>query len=242
MGPAGPTGARSRQRCHCHYRRPIIFDRGRHRRSEPGRGLTLSMEGRNSPWKDETAGRFANEKRALLASTRRSKTGYSLSPQSLRDIPAGAALLLPSPNGSTLCGHTNGKPTFTACLRNASAVAAHVAARARRIAVIPAGERWPDDTLRPCVEDLVGAGAALTLLPGRWSPEAEIAIAAFERLRGDLATSFAACASGKELTARGFFCDIELAAQYDVSRAVPMLEGDRFVDAADPHLDCNAHM
>jgi 2-phosphosulfolactate phosphatase len=67
---------------------------------------------------------------------------------------------------------------------------------------------------------------------GRQSPEAEIAVAVFEQLRGDLAGSVAACTSGKELAERGFHCDVELAAGYSVGRAVPMLAGDRFFDVS----------
>src|SRR5208283_3811293 len=74
-------------------------------------------------WRDSSAEAFAQSKGALLASPR-SAGGYSLSPPSLRSIPAGAGLVLPSPNGSTLCTMAGAVTTFTACLRNCRAVAA----------------------------------------------------------------------------------------------------------------------
>jgi 2-phosphosulfolactate phosphatase len=183
-------------------------------------------------WKDDSAARFAEEKHAHVASSRRSQVAFSLSPASVRAIPPGTALVLPSPNGSTLCLSVNHVPTFTACFRNAPAVAAHVARSAARVAVIPAGEHWDDDTLRPCLEDWIGAGAVLSLLTGRRSPEAELAVAAFEHFRGDLAGALSRCGSGKELVEGGFRCDVELASEYGVSSAVPMLMGDRFVNCA----------
>jgi len=183
-------------------------------------------------WKDDSAVRFAAEKHAYIASDRRSRDTYSLSPASLQTIPAGPALVLPSPNGSTLCLSANSVPTFTACFRNAPAVAAHVSRFAARVSVIPAGERWDDDTLRPCWEDWIGAGAVLSSLSGRRSPEAELAVAAFERFRGDLAGPLSRCGSGKELVERGFHCDVDLASEYAVSSAVPMRADDRFVNCA----------
>ena len=183
-------------------------------------------------WKDDSAARFAEEKHALVASSRRSEVAYSLSPASVRTIPAGTALVLPSPNGSTLCLGVNHVPTFTACLRNAPAVAARLARSAVQVAVIPAGEHWDDGTLRPCLEDWIGAGAVLSLLTGRRSPEAELAVAAFERFRADLAGALSHCGSGKELVESGFRCDVELASEYGVSSAVPMLADGRFVNCA----------
>ena len=180
------------------------------------------------PWKDDSAARFAEEKQAQLASITRSRDAYSLSPASVQAIPAGTALVLPSPNGSTLCLNSHGVPSFTACLRNAPAVAAHLAKCAPCVAVIPAGERWRDDTLRPCVEDWIGAGAVLSLLPGKRSPEAELAVAAFEFFRGDLAGALSRCGSGVELVKRGFRRDVELASEYGVSSAAPILRAGRF--------------
>jgi 2-phosphosulfolactate phosphatase len=185
-------------------------------------------------WKDDSAAQFAKEKHAQLACGRRSQSSYSLSPASLRGIPSETLLVLPSPNGSTLSLGANQVPTFTACLRNAHAIAAHVARFARRVALIPAGERWSDDSLRPCLEDWIGAGAVLSLLGGRRSPEADLAVAAFERFRGDLVGALSRCSSGQELIERGFGCDVELASEYAVSSAVPQLAGDRFVDCSRP--------
>jgi 2-phosphosulfolactate phosphatase len=180
-------------------------------------------------WRDEMAAGFAASKGAALAS-RTDAGGYSLSPSSLQAIPRGTALVLPSPNGSTLSLRATGT-VFTACLRNAGAVAARARECGSQIAVIPAGERWSDGSLRPALEDLIGAGAVLDGLPGRLSPEAEAAVAAFDRFRHSLPDVLLRCSSGKELVERGLARDVELAADYGASSTVPMLKEDRFVDA-----------
>jgi len=185
------------------------------------------------PWGDKSAGRFARYKGALLASDRAS-AGYSLSPASLRFIPAQTLLVLPSPNGSTLSLSTNGVPTFTACLRNAPAVAKRAAACGPRIVVIPAGERWESNSLRPCLEDLIGAGAVLAEMDGTLSPEAELAVSAFAHFRQTLFDAISRCGSGKELSQKAFTVDIELAAEYAVSSSAPVLAGDRFIDDCSP--------
>jgi 2-phosphosulfolactate phosphatase len=183
-------------------------------------------------WRDNSAEAFAASKGALLAAPRSAHGEYSLSPASLQSIPANTALVLPSPNGSTLCLHASGAVTFTACLRNSAAVAARARACGSRIAVIPAGEQWSDGSLRPAIEDLIGAGAVLAELPGRLSPEAESAVAVFERFRHNLDDVLARCRSGRELVERGFSRDVALAAEYASSSAAPVLRGDRFVNEA----------
>jgi len=182
------------------------------------------------PWRDASAEAFAASKGAALASARSALGKYSLSPASLEFISRHTALVLPSPNGSALSLLAGTVvPTFTACFRNCAAVAARLARYGPRIAVIPAGEQWSDGSLRPAVEDLTGAGAVLALLPGRLSPEAELAVAAFERFRANLHDALARSISGRELV-ESFARDIELAAAYGSSSAVPLLQGDRFVN------------
>src|SRR5688572_5117237 len=122
-------------------------------------------------FKDVTAGPYAASVGAVLAGSREAG-GYSLSPASLREIPAGTKLVLPSPNGATLTLLAGDAPVLAGCLRNAAAVAACAATFGGPIGVIPAGERWPDGTLRPAVEDLIGAGAVISRLGGAKSPEA----------------------------------------------------------------------
>ena len=53
-------------------------------------------------WKDTSAKQFAADKGAILAGGRGDGGAYTLSPASLRSIPAETLLVLPSPNGSTL--------------------------------------------------------------------------------------------------------------------------------------------
>jgi len=181
-------------------------------------------------WNDELAADFACRQGALPASRR--GRGYSLSPYSLREVPAGAAIVLPSPNGSALCLESRAGATFTACLRNCAAVAEKVRNYGGTVTVIPAGERWKDGSLRPCLEDLIGAGAVLARLPGSRSPEAEMAVTVFERFRDNLAAVLANCGSGKELIAVGFAADVAMAAEYSVSSVAPILLGDRFKPSA----------
>jgi len=146
-------------------------------------------------WRDDSAAAFAASKGALLAS-HVSEGGYSLSPASLQSIAAGTALVLPSPNGSALSLSVGDTITFTACIRNCGAVATGAREYGSHISAIPAGEKWSDGSLRPAIEDLIGAGALLASLPGRLSPEAEIAVAAFERFRRSLYDVLVRCSSG----------------------------------------------
>lgn len=175
--------------------------------------------------KDESAEHFAATIGALVADSRHTPGSFSLSPASLQTIPFGTKLILPSPNGSTLSLGTGDTPTLAGCLRNAKAVADAAQQMGRKIAVIPAGERWrTNGTLRPAFEDMVGAGAIIRHLQGSKSPECQSAEAVFGAAEADLATLLAACSSGKELIEGGFGEDVTLASAYNVSDTVPQLQ------------------
>ena len=174
--------------------------------------------------KRELAQAYADSVGALLADfNRETQSGFSLAPSSLVTIPAGTRLVLPSPNGSTLTLATGDVPTFAASLRNVNAVASALRQLGRRISVIPAGERWQDGSLRPALEDLLGAGAIIQQLPGSKSPEAEMAVATYARFANELRQTIWQCGSGKELVGRGVAEDVELAVALNVSDAVPRL-------------------
>ena len=159
---------------------------------------------------------------ALLAAPR--GEGYSLSPDSWQSAPPDLRVVLPSPNGAVLslkaAGHGH---VLAGCLRNRTAVAAHAAALGGPIAIIPAGERWKDGTLRPSLEDLVGAGAIIALLPGKRSPEAMMAESAWKSVEHDLSSTIRLCSSGRELIERGFAEDLEQAAKLDEDKVAPQL-------------------
>jgi 2-phosphosulfolactate phosphatase len=173
---------------------------------------------------DDTALAYAQSQQALLASfERKSKSGYTLSPTSLLNIPAGTRLVLPSPNGSALSLASGSVPTFAACLRNAQAIARAVSKVGTRISLIPAGEKWKDGTLRPAIEDWIAAGAVISQLTGSRSPEAHLAEMAFLTVHSELATYLAQCSSAKELIGKGFARDVDLAFALDVSDTAPIL-------------------
>ena len=157
----------------------------------------------------------------------------SLAPRSLAGVAPGDLVVLPSANGShcSSLAAATGRTVVGACLRNAAAVGAWVLHRGGPVGVIACGERWPDGSLRPAVEDLIGAGALVAALAplagGRsCSPEAEAARVAFEAAAGDLATVLGECASGRELRAKGLGEDIAWAAAAGISDAVPVLGAD----------------
>lgn len=176
---------------------------------------------------------------AKPASKARSQTQPSLSPAGMMKLPAAEAIVLPSPNGARCSLAATASHIFCGSLRNASAVAQAAAGAGERVLVVPAGETWPDGSMRVAFEDLVGAGAIIIRLGGELSPEARAAAAAFEDARPSLRARLFACPSGSELIERGFSEDVELASQMDASEAVPMLMLHRMryrTAAPDPEL------
>jgi 2-phosphosulfolactate phosphatase len=137
--------------------------------------------------------------------------------------------VLPSPNGSTLTLKTGQIPTFTGCLRHYQAVAAAAQTVGPKIAVIPAGEIWPDGRLRPALEDWLGAGAIISQLSGKVSPEARAALAAFRELASEIEPLLRQCGSGKELIERGFEDNVALASALNVSNCAPRLVNGAYI-------------
>lgn len=173
-------------------------------------------------WRDESARVFAESVGAELAD-KRGSSRYSLSPASLMTISKETRIVLPSPNGSSLSLAAEATPTLTGCLRNCRAVALAAMSYGSQIAVVPAGERWSDGSLRPSFEDFIGAGAIINYLGGSLSPEAQTAAIAYRNFQDSLEDLIKQCGSGKELVERGFEQDVELAAELNVSDCVPTL-------------------
>lgn len=181
-------------------------------------------------WNDQTAADYAKSMNALLASKDRKSThSYSLSPASMINIPAQTRLVLPSPNGAFLTLCTGKTPTLVGCLRNCKSIANFAQNYGTKIAIIPAGERWEDGSLRPALEDLIGAGAIISYLTGKLSPEAEAAQAVFQNIK-DILTTLKKSSSGKELIARGFEKDVELAADINSSTCTPMFINNAYIN------------
>ena len=197
-------------------------------------------------WKDKRAEEYAAAHTAVLAVGRLEALsldggeprGVSLSPAAMANVTGVERLVLPSPNGSTISlrprfdrGDGRGGEPAQRERRRGSQLAPLLRDGAS-LAVVPAGERWPDDTLRPCVEDLWGAGAVIAGLVDLGvtglGPEARVAEQAFRAVRSELASELAACAGGVELAAAGFADDVTVAGRLDVSRVVPVLEDGAF--------------
>lgn len=197
-------------------------------------------------WLDDAAADVARREGATLAVPRpvAGPEDVSLAPASLRSAPPMEAVVLPSPNGSTLAVSLAGigARVVAASLRNRAAVGSWVAARLAEdplasVLVVPSGERWPDDSLRPAAEDLWGAGGVVDAIvtvtgkPADASPEARSARAAYLDVAGDLETALRETGSGRELVDNGYPDDVEIAAELDSSSVVPELRHGRFVAA-----------
>ncbi len=194
-------------------------------------------------WEQADAPAYARDRAAVLAVTRQEAGpgAVTLSPQSVRSAAALDRVVLPSPNGSALSFalQDSGVRVVAGCLRNRAAVAAALLRILHddlaTVALVPAGERWPDDTLRPAIEDFWGAGAIAAALgdagfesSGSFSPECRSAAAAFRAVEADIAAALADCASGRELLERGYAGDVAIAAEVDASSVVPTLVEDCF--------------
>lgn len=212
----------------------------------------------------ESAAEFARSRQAELAVGRRAVSAarpWSLSPAALRRAPFVPRLVLPSPNGSAICaaaaegasagageaGSAAGAggafvgvdavTVIAGCLRNAAAVGRFLRGSPGPVTVIAAGERWPDGSLRPALEDLLGAGAILAALRGpgglgSLSPEAEAARVCFEAT-ADVVAAVSGCASGRELIEGGFGDDVAIAAEIGACLMVPVLAGGAFTAVPD---------
>ncbi len=186
---------------------------------------------------------------------------WSLSPAALRRAPFTPRLVLPSPNGSAICASAaaggGAAMVIAGCLRNAAAVGRFLHERMLpgghgppgghglpggrslpggrgalgTVAVIAAGERWPDGSLRPALEDLLGAGAVISALAACGvrvlSPEAAAARACFEGT-ADIAAAVTGSVSGRELADRGFGEDVVIAVESGSSPVVPLLADGAF--------------
>lgn len=192
-------------------------------------------------WRDAAARAFADSVHALLADGG-DPAGPSLSPSSMDALAPGTSLVLPSPNGSTcaILASEAGAQVVAGCLRNAAAVGAWADKAGGPVTVIACGEKWPDGSLRPSLEDLLGAGAILAAMTGGPSggpsPEAREAIAAFRDAAHRLPEVLGQCASGRELSEKGWQADIGYAAQLNVSTTVPVLTDGAFRPGAAPGL------
>ncbi|MDY7100938.1 MAG: 2-phosphosulfolactate phosphatase [Actinomycetota bacterium] len=198
-----------------------------------GRGATVFPY----RWKDGSAAGFAREVGAVLAGPG-GEPGLSLSPISLLALGPGDRVVLPSPNGSTcaaVAAEHGAEVVVAACLRNATAVARWLDRQraVRTVTVIAGGERWPDGTLRPALEDHLGAGAVVAALADTLSPEARAAADLWHATAPRVAAAIADCASGREQVARGWDGDLRYATEVDASATVPVLRDGAFVDAAD---------
>jgi 2-phosphosulfolactate phosphatase len=181
------------------------------------------------PWGDPSAEEFARKHGAELAGRRR-QARYSLAPTSYLEAPDGLRCVLPSPNGAriAIAAASTAPVVLAGSLRNARAVGVAAQRLGATFNVIPAGERWPDGSLRPALEDQLGAGAILRWLPGSRSPEADSAIALFECFRDRLIPTLDTCGSGRELAGRGHTEDKEIAGQLNVSSCVARFDGTAF--------------
>jgi 2-phosphosulfolactate phosphatase len=176
-------------------------------------------------WSDDAPEVLARDRGAMLA-VGRSRVSpehpYSLSPASLSAIPSNTRLVLPSPNGAAISTEAarGAAAVFAGCIRNASAVAAAARDAGDCIAVIAAGEQWPDGSLRPALEDLVGAGTILHALGGGPSPEARAAILTARNVTSD---DLMSCASSRELIEQGYEEDVRIAMAAGASTTAPVL-------------------
>lgn len=184
------------------------------------------------PWDDPSAADFARAQEAELAGRRR-HARYSLAPESYLEAPVGLRCVLASPNGAhvALAAARTTSVLLAGSLRNARAVAEAAQQFGSSFNVIPAGERWRDGSLRPALEDWLGAGAILRWLPASRSPEADSAIALFECHRDKLVATLDQCGSGRELEERGHVKDKFIAGELNISSCVARFNGIAFVAA-----------
>lgn len=176
----------------------------------------------------------------VVARDRASTTArFSLSPASLATVGPGDRVIFTSLNGAACTSAASRAPlVIVGALTNRTSVAGTIrrtlrAGLAARCTIIACGERWTSvadepDSLRPSVEDLLGAGAIASAARDlRLSPEAAVAAWSFDAVADRILDTLRGSVSGRELSDRGFPGDVELAARVDSSGAVPIWDTTR---------------
>jgi 2-phosphosulfolactate phosphatase len=196
-------------------------------------------------WGDPGAAPFAARHHAELAVRRRDVSvdhPWSLSPAVLSTAPFTPRLVLPSPNGSTIAAAAGQGPAVVvaACLRNAGAVGRWLLTRrygtpGAAVAIVASGERWTDGSLRPALEDALGAGAVLHHLRSagcKLSAEADAVAAMFAGTglsgTGAVEAAVRSCGSARQLVHAGYGADVEVAARLDCDECVPVVHDGAF--------------
>lgn len=182
----------------------------------------------------EAAGRW--NARELAGRAHPTPEGWSHSPASLTHLIPGTPFVYFSANGSRCCRAAVGAAALlVGGLVNARAVAGAAAAlqqqTGRPITVVACGERWENDSLRPALEDELGAGAILAHLPGPRSAEAEAAAALFLAVEDRLPDLAWDCASGRELRARGYGEDVTFASRLNTFETVATADSEGWLRA-----------
>lgn len=170
--------------------------------------------------------------------------GHSLSPLTFSGKDKGKSYVLYSLNGAT-CSRFAHKVAFLliGCLLNASAVAREANSIHHRtgkaVTVIACGEQWQGpieetNSLRPCIEDYLGAGAILAHLDGSKSPEVKVAVSAFNGVKTKTDELIWDSISGRELREQGFDEDVRFCSALDIYDSVPRLVEEHFENAISP--------
>jgi len=188
-------------------------------------------------WNDSGGEEFASAHGAELAVRRKAVDAehpWSLSPVHLAKARVTPRLVLPSPNGSAIAAAATGT-VVAGCLRNAAAVSAWIVGHEygsvdRPAVVVASGERWPDGSLRPALEDALGAGAILDHLNRhRLDLSAESrAMATMYHAIPDVAETVRSCVSARQLEQAGYNGDVEMAVEIDTDETVPLLTNGAF--------------
>jgi 2-phosphosulfolactate phosphatase len=175
----------------------------------------------------------------ILGRAEAAKAGKpTLSPVTFDESHSNKKYVLTSLNGAFCTWIASEVPALLiGSLLNAAAVAS-IANRLQMqtkatITVVPCGEQWDgvrehEDTLRPSMEDYLGAGAILSYLTGTKSPEADLAKLAFLNSKDKINEIIWECGSGRELRAKGFENDVAHCSRLNAFETVPILNKDHF--------------
>ncbi|WP_059173674.1 2-phosphosulfolactate phosphatase [Bacillus sp. FJAT-27445] len=178
----------------------------------------------------------------ILGRSEAAKLGKAtLSPVSFNTSHQGKSFVLTSLNGAFCTWIAEKVPALLIGSILNAAAAAKAANEIRKriqadITVVPCGEQWNqpaenEDSLRPSIEDYLGAGVILSMLDGEKSPEAEVCEGGYQSAKDRLGKLIWDCGSGRELRAKGFEEDVVHCGKLNAFSTVPLLFGKKFIHA-----------